>query len=283
MPADDAYSTNTPLHKLLEDWRIKERKLHSFETKLTGTPRSKYDILERIIDQGQKPMPGPSFDPQDTDEVHCLVDPIFQSGEPALKEINGPQIDSMTLGETLTSSSSFPQQCPSDLPPSTCDISCARSTISEPVARSTESSVQLQEQETMIRSLTSNYTSHDSDRTEDKGTESHQEDDDLPYCPLDYEDALGMLRKKRMAMLEEHRAAEAERLVRKNLQRQRETEESRKKLLLASQRRQELEVSSQNCKNLHSSLRFVLPSFSFFQNDHSRNKCSHRSCTAVVD
>ncbi|CAM6081882.1 unnamed protein product [Calypogeia fissa] len=229
-PEDDADDTSNPLHKLLEDWRIKERKLHSFETMLSGAQLSQYDILDRISDQGQKQWPGPSSDSQDTDEVSCLVDPIFRIGEPALKEITVLQIDSMAFGETSSSLSPFSQQCPKDLPLSNFGISCAL-----------ESNRQSQKHEITPKISTSHHTSQDFDKAENKSTKSHQEENDFPCCVLDYVDALSMLRKKRMGMLAEFRAAEAERLVGKNLKRQRETEESEKILLLASQRRQEQE------------------------------------------
>lgn len=65
------------------------------------------------------------------------------------------------------------------------------------------------------------------------------------------EDAITLLNARRTKMLEEFRAAEVQRTREWNQRRKVDSEESERKMALASERRQELEVSSPNCKNHH--------------------------------
>lgn len=225
---------------------------------LSGTQSWNYDVLDEIGDEGQQPRPGPSLEaPETFKNGQGNLDPICGSRQPASNDKDSSQIASMTFSETSINASYFFQQ-------RSINFNCPRFDISEKVERTTKSQRRSQENETRPSILISDSTSQDFDSAEVKTTRPYEGENDFPYCSMDYEDALSMLRKKRMGILEEYRAVEAERFVGKNRKRLTETEESRKILLWASQRRQELQVSPQNCKNLHSIFASCAPPCSQF-------------------
>jgi hypothetical protein len=210
---------------------------------LSGRRPWKDDMLVEISSQGYESHDGLLDDPPKAHlEYQDLVYSSLQYTDTALNNTHASQIDNMTPREALICSSSFSLQCASDLPSSTSGSSCPCFDISEQAGRTTELETPLQEQSLPPNIATRNPPSPDITKADVNIKRADQGGNDSP-CAMYYEGALSMLKKKRMRKIEVYGTAEGERCVAKNLMRQKETQESRKRFLSASRRRQELEVS----------------------------------------